>query len=48
MQRKFVTVIGFFFIFFSALAQQHEDKDALQREREKLKKEIAETEKALE
>jgi septal ring factor EnvC (AmiA/AmiB activator) len=47
MQKKIVTALAFFLFFVNAFAQQPEDKDALQREREKLKKEIAETEKAL-
>lgn len=47
MQRKIVTILVFLFFVLNAVAQQGEDKDALQREREKLKKEIAETERAL-
>lgn len=47
MQRKIVTILVFIFFTLNAGAQQPEDKDALQKEREKLKQEIAETEKAL-
>ena len=47
MQRKVVTILTLLLFFFYAGAQQTEDKDALQKEREKLKKEIVETEKAL-
>ncbi|MEO8762823.1 MAG: peptidoglycan DD-metalloendopeptidase family protein [Ginsengibacter sp.] len=47
MQRTIVTAIVFSLFFIRAQAQQPDDKDALQREREQLKKEIAETEKAL-
>src|SRR6266699_214749 len=46
MQKTIVTAL-FIFLFFSVPAQQPADKDALQREREQLKKEIAETEKVL-
>ncbi len=46
MQRKIVTTLAFLFLLFSAAAQQ-EDKDALQKQREKLKNEIAETERTL-
>ncbi len=47
MQRKIVTILVFLFFILNASAQQPEGKDELQRERENLKKEIAETEKAL-
>ncbi len=47
MQRKIVTILIFLFFTLNAGAQQPEDKDALQKEREKLKQEIAETERAL-
>ena len=47
MQRKVVTILALLLFFFNAGAQQTEDKDALQKEREKLKKEIVETENAL-
>ncbi len=47
MQRKIVTALAFLFLFFSVNAQQPEDKDALQKQRERLKQEIAETERAL-
>ena len=47
MPKKFVTAIVFFLFAFSASAQQPLSKDALQKQREQLKKEIAETEKAL-
>lgn len=47
MQRKIVTVLVFIFFIFNVNAQQSEDKSALQQQREKLKKEIAETEKTL-
>ncbi len=47
MQKKFITIIAFFLIAASARAQQPGDKDALQKQREDLKKEIAETERAL-
>lgn len=47
MHRKIVTILVFFFFILNASAQQPEGKDELQRERENLKKEIAETEKAL-
>ena len=46
MQRKIVAVLVFIFFIFNANAQQA-DKDALQQQREKLRKEIAETEKVL-
>jgi septal ring factor EnvC (AmiA/AmiB activator) len=45
MQKIIATALAF--LFLHASAQQPADKDALQREREQLKKEIAETEKAL-
>ncbi len=47
MQRKIVTILALLLFSFNAGAQQTEDKDALQKEREKLKKEIVETENAL-
>ena len=47
MQRKFVAILAFLFFFLNASAQQTADKDDLQKERQKLKTEIAETEKAL-
>jgi murein hydrolase activator len=47
MQKTMVTALSFLFLFLSASAQQPDDKDALQKQREQLKKEIAETEKAL-
>jgi septal ring factor EnvC (AmiA/AmiB activator) len=48
MPKKFITVFLLFLIAFSAAAQKAADKTTLQRQREQLKKEIAETEKALE
>ncbi|MEO6639040.1 MAG: peptidoglycan DD-metalloendopeptidase family protein [Ginsengibacter sp.] len=47
MQRKIVSVLVFIFFIISATAQSQEDKDALQKQREKLKQEIAATEKTL-
>lgn len=47
MQRKIVTILAFLLFFLTAASQQTADKDALQKQREKLKKEITETEKAL-
>ncbi len=47
MQKTIVTTIAFLLFFFSATAQQPMDKDALQKQREQLRKEIVETEKAL-
>ena len=47
MQKTIVTTIAFLLFFFSATAQQPVDKDALQKQREQLRKEIIETEKAL-
>lgn len=47
MQRKIVSVLFFLFFIFNATAQTQEDKDALQKQREKLKQEIAETERTL-
>ena len=47
MQKKIVSILVLLFLVISAGAQQQEDKDALQKERENLKREIAETEKAL-
>ncbi len=48
MQRKVLTILAFVLIGISSFAQQTEDKDDLQKQREQLRKEIAETEKALE
>jgi murein hydrolase activator len=47
MPTKIITAFIFFLFALSASAQQSADKDALQRQREQLKKEIQETEKAL-
>ncbi len=47
MRRKILSVLVFLFFIFNVTAQQQEDKDALQKQREKLKQEIAETEKTL-
>ena len=47
MQGKIVTILAFLLFYLTAGAQQTGDKDALQKEREKLKKEIVETERAL-
>src|ERR1051325_10426253 len=47
MKQVIVTISFFIFISLSAPAQEPADKFALQKEREQLKKEIAETEKAL-
>ncbi len=47
MQRKIVTILVFILFALATAAQQSEDKDALQKERENLKREIVETEKAL-
>jgi murein hydrolase activator len=47
MQKAFVIIFIFTSFIFNASAQQPVDKDALQKEREQLKREIAETEKAL-
>jgi len=47
MPRKIVTTFIFFIIAFGASAQQPVSKDALQKQREQLRKEIAATEKAL-
>src|SRR5258708_34055616 len=47
MQKSIVIAIAFLLFIFRATAQQPEDKDALQQQREQLKKEIVETEKAL-
>lgn len=47
MPTKIITAFIFFLFALSASAQQPTDKDALQRQREQLKKEIEETEKAL-
>ena len=47
MPTKIITAFIFFLFALSASAQQPADKDALQRQREQLKKEIEETEKAL-
>src|SRR5665647_3440664 len=47
MQKSIVVTLAFLLFIFKATAQQPEDKDALQQQREQLKKEIIETEKAL-
>jgi murein hydrolase activator len=47
MKKIIVIAITFFLFLFKATAQQPEDKDALQQQREQLKREIVETEKAL-
>jgi septal ring factor EnvC (AmiA/AmiB activator) len=47
MPTRIITAFIFFLFALSASAQQSADKDALQRQREQLKKEIEETEKAL-
>jgi septal ring factor EnvC (AmiA/AmiB activator) len=47
MPKKIVTALAFFLFSLYALAQQPADKDALEQQRQQLKKEIAETEKAL-
>jgi len=47
MPTRIITAFIFFLFALSASAQQPADKDALQRQREQLKKEIQETEKAL-
>jgi septal ring factor EnvC (AmiA/AmiB activator) len=47
MQKTILAALSLIVVFLSASAQQPVDKDALQMEREQLKKEIAETEKAL-
>jgi len=47
MQKSIVITVAFLLFIFKATAQQPEDKDALQQQREQLKKEIVETEKAL-
>lgn len=47
MPKKFITVFLFFLIAFSAAAQKAVDKNTLQRQRDQLRKEIDETEKAL-
>ncbi len=47
MQKLLVTATLFLSFIFNAMAQQPEDKNALQQQREQLKKEIDETEKAL-
>src|SRR5665647_1350057 len=47
MQKTIVTAVTFLLFFFNATAQQPVDKDALQKQRELLRQEIAETEKAL-
>ena len=48
MPKRIFNIIAFFLISVSAMAQQPADKDALQKQREQLKREIAETEKSLE
>ncbi|MEO9147669.1 MAG: peptidoglycan DD-metalloendopeptidase family protein [Ginsengibacter sp.] len=47
MPRKIITVFIFFLFALPSFAQQPTDKGALEKQREQLKKEIAETEKAL-
>jgi septal ring factor EnvC (AmiA/AmiB activator) len=47
MPKKIVTSFFFFLFALSAFAQEPLSKDALQKQREQLRKEIAETEKAL-
>jgi septal ring factor EnvC (AmiA/AmiB activator) len=47
MPTKIITAFIFFLFALSATAQQSPDKDALQRQREQLKKDIEQTEKAL-
>lgn len=47
MPKKIVTFFVFFLFTFSAFAQNAQSKDALEKQREELRKEIAETEKAL-
>jgi septal ring factor EnvC (AmiA/AmiB activator) len=48
MPNRIFNIIAFFLISVSAMAQQPADKDALQKQREQLKREIAETERSLE
>ena len=47
MQKSILIALSFFLFLFTASAQQIEDKDVLQQKREQLRKEIEETEKAL-
>ena len=47
MQKTFVIFFTFLLLSSGAFAQQPEDKDALQKQREQLRREIAETEKQL-
>jgi murein hydrolase activator len=47
MQKTIVIAAAFLLFLFKATAQQTEDKDALQQKREQLRREIEETEKAL-
>ncbi len=47
MQKTIVTIVFFLSFILNAAAQQSADKDVLQKQREQLKKEIAETEKVL-
>lgn len=47
MQKIIVIALTFLLFLFKATAQQPDDKDALQQQREQLKREIEETEKAL-
>ncbi|KAA9041605.1 peptidoglycan DD-metalloendopeptidase family protein [Ginsengibacter hankyongi] len=47
MRKTIVLAITFLLFFIKATAQQTDDKDALQQQREQLRREIAETEKAL-
>ncbi len=48
MPKKIVILLSLFIYSLSAVAQQPADKDALQKQREQLKREIAETERSLE
>jgi murein hydrolase activator len=48
MQKSIVIMVTLLLFIFKAIAQQPTDKDALQQQREQLKREIDETEKALE
>ncbi|HEY5392557.1 MAG TPA: hypothetical protein VIJ57_10610, partial [Hanamia sp.] len=47
MPKKIVTFFVFFLFTFSAFAQNAQSKDALEKQREELRKEIAATEKDL-
>ncbi len=48
MPKKILTALVFFLTTLSSFAQQPADKDALQKQREQLRRDIAETEKTLE